>query len=157
MINIKLRTSGKAIIIKNNKLLCSKHQDSNGIYYLIPGGGQNPGENLIQTVKREVFEELSINVEVHAIRWIREYIGKNHEPFEHDSNVHRVEFMFDCAIIGNDDIKMGPEPDLNQIGFEWIDLKNIKNFRIYPSQLKDLLTINPITEESVKDIYLGDI
>jgi ADP-ribose pyrophosphatase YjhB (NUDIX family) len=41
-----IRNSTKAIIIKNGCLLTVKGIDSDGDWYLLPGGGQNPGETL---------------------------------------------------------------------------------------------------------------
>ncbi|SFS80487.1 hypothetical protein SAMN05444972_10842 [Marininema halotolerans] len=49
---MKIRNSAKAILIHENKLLVIKHKDQDGIFYLLPGDGQIPGETLPGTVKR---------------------------------------------------------------------------------------------------------
>jgi 8-oxo-dGTP pyrophosphatase MutT (NUDIX family) len=58
------------------------------------------GEELKDAVARECIEEIGCSVEVKDIIHIREYIGKNHEFAEWDSEVHQVEFYFDCSISG---------------------------------------------------------
>ena len=151
--NIKLRNSAKAIIIRDNNLLCTKHKDIWGIYYLLPGGGLHPGENLVQALKRECMEELSIKIDVGRLRFIREYIGKNHEFMEYDFGMHQVEFMFICDIVGDGNIKMGYEPDSGQIGYEWLPLMRLGEYRIYPSKLRDVIS----EDGFIGGIYLGDV
>lgn len=76
---MNIRNSVKAIIIKDNKILTMKGKDDDGFYYLLPGGGQNHGETMVEALKRECLEEIGCNVEVLHLQIIREYIGKNHE------------------------------------------------------------------------------
>ncbi|MEC1177482.1 NUDIX domain-containing protein [Metasolibacillus meyeri] len=48
-----IRNSAKAIIVKDEKLLAIKIQENGGTYYILPGGGQEHGENLHQALQRE--------------------------------------------------------------------------------------------------------
>ena len=43
---LSIRNSAKAVIVKDEKLLTVKIQENGGIYYILPGGGQEHGENL---------------------------------------------------------------------------------------------------------------
>ncbi len=52
-----IRNAAKAILIHNDKFLLNKCQSKDiGIYYDLPGGGQNPYETMEQAVLREVLE-----------------------------------------------------------------------------------------------------
>lgn len=152
-----IRNSAKAIIIKDKKILLIKGKDDYGYFYILPGGGQESGENLIDTLKRECREELGENavIEIGDIVLIREYIGKNHEFAEYDSHIHQIEFMFFCSI--NDDYipGMGDVPDDMQCGTEWIEIDKLYEIRIYPSVLKK--EINRIIRGERAPVYLGDI
>ncbi len=53
----QIRTSAKAVIIQNGKLLAIKLNDGKEEWYILPGGGQDGEEMLPQTVEREVREE----------------------------------------------------------------------------------------------------
>ena len=53
----QIRTSAKAVIIQNDKLLAIKLNDGKEEWYILPGGGQDCEEMLPQTVEREVREE----------------------------------------------------------------------------------------------------
>ena len=59
-----IRNSAKAIIVKDSKVLLTKNEDNEGVFYLFPGGGQEHGETLPETVKRECLEEIGQQVEV---------------------------------------------------------------------------------------------
>ena len=145
-----VRNSVKAIIIRDNKLLCIKKSDSVGDYFLLPGGGQNKNEIFKDTVKRECLEELGAEISVNNLRYIREYLGKNHE-FKETDNSHQVEFMFNCDLLTEPNFESAHEKDDGQSGIEWIDLDKSNEYRIYP---KDLLNrINRKYEE----VYWGDV
>lgn len=53
-----IRNSAKAIIIQDDELLALKMEDKDGYYFILPGGGQEHGENLHETLKRECKEEM---------------------------------------------------------------------------------------------------
>lgn len=58
----QIRTSAKAVIIQNGKLLAIKLNDGKEEWYILPGGGQDSEEMLPETVEREVREETGIEV-----------------------------------------------------------------------------------------------
>lgn len=53
---MRLRGSVKAVVIQRGYWLVVKKRDYRGMYYSFPGGGQTPGETLVQTVQREMIE-----------------------------------------------------------------------------------------------------
>ncbi|QCR34116.1 NUDIX domain-containing protein [Lysinibacillus sp. SGAir0095] len=151
-----IRNSAKGIIVKDNKLLAIKKEDKDGYYYILPGGGQEHGENLHETLKRECIEEINTEVEIGDLLFIREYIGKNHEHFEFDSNVHQTEYMFLCKLSEESkDIGNGIVPDEGQIGVEWLALKELLDFRLYPQTMRESI-IDYMAGKNLS-VYLGDI
>lgn len=148
-----IRNSAKAIIIENGKILFTKNKDQFGVFYLLPGGGQEREENITEALKRECMEEISAEISVGDIKFIREYIGKNHEFAEWDSEIHQIEYMFECKLISNSELKKGIVPDTMQIGLEWIELSRLGEYRIYPKALKDVINEDGTFKGGV---YLGD-
>ena len=58
-----VRSTAKAIIIDNDKVLLNKCFDkNNGHYYSLPGGGQDKYESIYDAVIRECKEETGYNV-----------------------------------------------------------------------------------------------
>lgn len=151
-----IRNSAKAVIVQQGKLLAIKKQDKDGYYFILPGGGQEHGENLHQTLKRECIEEINAEIEIGDLIFIREYIGKNHEHFEFDSNVHQTEYMFLCTLKeGSENVGNGIIPDDGQIGVEWLHLSELLNFRLYPQTMRKYI-IDYIAGKELP-VYLGDI
>lgn len=149
-----IRNSAKAIIIQNKYILLTTNKDKDGQFFLLPGGGQQPGETLAEAVKRECREEVGVEVEVGRLWLIREYIGKNHEFAAYDHDVHQIEFMFECTLPPGQSPVEGSEPDIWQTGFAWLPLSKLSDYRIYPSQLKDFLGEDAADFEFK---YLGDV
>ena len=75
---MRIRNSVKAIIIRDGKLLCNKNKDDRGVFYCVPGGGQEYQENLHDAVVRECYEEIGARIEVGELLFVRDYIGRNH-------------------------------------------------------------------------------
>ncbi|WP_034759531.1 NUDIX domain-containing protein [Rossellomorea vietnamensis] len=147
-----IRNSAKAIIIKDNKLLLTKNKDEDSIFYLFPGGGQEHGETLHETLKRECLEEIGCEVSVGELIHVREYIGKNHEHAAFDSALHQMEFYFTCTLIHEWNNDQTPSnPDSHQVGVEWIDLSKLKEYRYYPREIESYLV------NKSPRVYLGDI
>jgi len=149
-----IRVSAKAIIVIDNKLLTAKKEDENGFFYTIPGGGQNHSENLEQALIRECLEEISVEIKMKRLLFIRDYIGANHEFPEHAARkVHQLEIMFEAEIISGTP-QNGNEPDNGQLSVEWLPLNELENFRLYP---KALITHLKNFSEFREAVYLGDV
>jgi len=148
-----IRNSAKAIIIKDGHLLAIKHMDDEGPWFALPGGGQDHGETLAQALERECQEEIDIGVHVGKLRYVREYIGKNHEFRDKDVDSHQVEFLFECHLKEDHFPGMGANPDLGQVGIVWLPLAEIESVRIYPKILRNML----VADVKEADIYLGDV
>ncbi|OMF69408.1 NUDIX domain-containing protein [Paenibacillus glucanolyticus] len=148
-----IRNSAKAVIMRNDQILLTKNVDQLGEFYLFPGGGQEKGETLVQAVIRECQEEIGRKVEVLDLLHVREYIGSNHEFAEWDSDVHQVEFYFECCLADVGDTFQGHNPDEYQVGVEWIDLSALNEIRIYPHSL-----VKPLMDQAENSAvcYVGD-
>ena len=149
----KIRNSIKAIIIEDNKLLTIRCEDKNGVFYMLPGGGQQLYELMPDALKRECQEEISCDVVVGKLLYIREYLSDNHEFALEDNGAHQIDFMYECKLKEGSAPKIGSVPDPYQTGVEWLDVSRLMEYRFYPMTLREILMGNPKTE----CIYLGDV
>ena len=151
---MSIRNSAKAIIIAGDKILLTKNKDELGIFYLLPGGGQEKFEDIHEALRRECLEEISCDVEIKDIRFIRDYIGKRHEFAEWDAEIHQTEYMFECALKNNSIPCNGNDPDGMQIDVEWVSLSQLSQVRIYPAVLKEVIHQDGTFDNR---IYLGSV
>jgi 8-oxo-dGTP pyrophosphatase MutT (NUDIX family) len=117
--------------------------DEEGDFFILPGGGQEPGETLAETVQRECREEVGAELVVRELRYVREYLG---------DAPHRVEFIFRCTLVPGSTLGAGSLPDIGQVGPVWLPLAELTGLRFYPSGLRV-----PLADPSQADdaVYLG--
>jgi ADP-ribose pyrophosphatase YjhB (NUDIX family) len=145
-----IRNSAKAVIIQDGRLLTLKCIVQETIFYQLPGGGQRNGETLVEAVKRECREEISAEVEVGDLIFVRDYIGgKSHGP-----DWHQVELMFSCTLSDGVECAPGSEPDATQLAIEWLPLARLDEYPLRPNAL-----IAPLMNSTGQytPVYLGDV
>ena len=151
-----LRNSIKALIIEDGKILLIRNADPLGPFYLLPGGGQLPGETVRETLLRECREELGdgLKLEMGDLSLMREYISTHHEFKDEEEEVHQIELMFRVRLYPGYRAEGPSVPDQHQVGTEWIPLERLKEVRIYPRVLAEIL---PWLDDYRGPIYLGDV
>ena len=159
----RFRNSAKAIIVEDGRLLAICRDDPQwGEWHLLPGGGQEPGETLHDTLRREVFEEAGLTVAIGELVCVREYIGAHHEFADMDSDLHQIELMFLCRRLGDAIPAPGPVPDATQIRVDWLPIDKLDQSAFYPRAIIPLLQSGALA--GVGDgapphsvFYLGDV
>jgi len=150
-----IRNTVRALIIQDGRLLAiKKERPEVGVYYTLPGGAQEIGETIEQTLQRECLEELGIDVAEHKFICIREYISKNHEYSFIMKEVHAVEFIYECRIKATDTF-ISSQADVGQIGTEWIPIEKIKQ-GISESDRLSITYQFPITTNDFLKEYFND-
>jgi 8-oxo-dGTP pyrophosphatase MutT (NUDIX family) len=102
-------------------------------------------------LKRECLEELAVNVIVHDLRFVRDYIRANHPC--HGPDWHQVELMFLCDLEDGAECKAGTAPDTYQEGIEWIPIDRLEEYRLFPKALRKVI---PRMQDAEAPVYLGD-
>ncbi len=146
---IEIVNTAKAVIFDgDNVLLIKKEYEDGSILYTLPGGSQNPGEILQETLIREMVEETAATVNIIELIKVYEY----QQVSKRDSGLikHKVEFAFHCSIEGTYTPILGPHPDPHQTDVTWINKKILSTINLHPHQLKNILL-----HEALPDIYLG--
>ena len=140
-----IRNSAKALVIKDGKMLAIKLKDSDGEWYIMPGGGQDVEELLSSAACREVAEEMGILTESKELLFVVEGL--------HGENFHRVDLVFLCEYIG-DIPNAALHRDTNQIGYDWLDISTLNTQPLYPSKLRR--QIMNYYEGKPYQVYLGN-
>lgn len=133
-----IKNSCKALIVKDGKLLLNRCGGGDGVYYVLPGGGQRCGETMEETVIRECAEETGYRVRV-----LRP-VGMGERIWD---GLHKVYNIFLCEAIG--EAAEATNTDINQEGAEWVDVSSTP--RVYPIMIRRRL--NEMLTGSY--VYLG--
>lgn len=141
----QIRTSAKALIIKDGKMLAIKIKDGEEEWFIMPGGGQEAEETLPETLKREVLEEMGVLVEVKDLVFVIEGV--------HGEDFHRVDMVFLCEYLGQQE-DAERICDTNQAGFKWLDISTLNTAPLYPSKLRR--QIMNLQEGKSYKVYLGN-
>lgn len=145
------RISAKAIVVDDDRILLIKKADADGDYYILPGGGQEHGETLFQTLIREVKEETGYSIQPKDLVFVRDYIGANHEFAKDSSHFHQVELYFEASLM-RDGHSEAYLLDDGQIGVEWLPAVEIQKHRVYPLSLREVIGVRKAPKR-----YLGDV
>ena len=132
-----------AIIKHNNKLLAMKN--NNTPYYYLPGGRVNLHEDTDTAIKRELKEELGIDVEnVKPLWFVQSFFIEDEikEKF-HELCMYYLVDVSDTDLINHERFE-GLETKNNEI-FEWLDIDTIKGQYLYPLFIKE--RINDLPEQ----------
>lgn len=150
----RVRVSIKALVMRDDHLLVTVNTDQTDEFYLLPGGGQEFGESVVEALRRECREEVSLDVEVGELAFVRDYIGAHHEFAEWDSHYHQIELGLWAQPVDPDaEPAVGAVGDEFQIGVRWLPLAELDSAPLYPAALKQWLRL----DADRRPIYLGDV
>ena len=147
-----IRNAARALILKNDKVLMLRKEDSNGTRYALPGGGQETGESLQESLQRECIEEIGSEVIVKELLHVADYFKpRNTNP---PTVRHLVEFLFICEVPDDYQPHNGDNPDKHQVEVVWAELEELSRLPIFPKSLvANLLGM----QGKSRHVYLGSV
>ena len=120
-----MRISSRAVIIENGKVLTMfRRRIKEGVtteYYVIPGGGQDEGETLENTVVRELKEEMNVDIKILG------YLGQSTWK-ESTSNFFHCEIINGRPHLGGEELERMTED--NFYDPRYVDVKLINEIDI---------------------------
>ena len=128
------------LLLKNNKVLLQRPLDETG--YAIPGGHVAFGETNSETLIREFKEEIGADIDVTGLKWVGEiFFPWGNKP------CHQITMFYSISLLDDSSIPLdgkffGIESIENnsfKLEFSWVDLKDLANIELYPTNAKDLL------------------
>jgi len=117
-----------AVILHKGKILMVNHKKQDMSYWLLPGGGIEVGESCEIAIKREMQEELMVDVIVGDIAFVVESIYESR---------HFLQVSFYCQLPHPDKIRLGNDPRI--VGFGFISMLELNNIVVYPDIKSELV------------------
>ena len=140
------------VLIHENRLLVMT--DERSPYYYLPGGRVSMNEESTMAIKREIKEELDVEVEATQLRWIVENFFVEQQSQE---QFHEIGMYYLLQLTEEDILKRGQEFIMNEGGYKklsflWLPLEKIKHLNIYPLFLKERIMNLPQVPEHLVEI-----
>ncbi len=132
-----MRERVTGVIIENGKVLLIQRIKSDTEYFIFPGGGVDAGETFEEALKREVMEELTLEVKKYQFLFTLENISIPPIATMH-TGTRNDPFFLITEYAGNPEIG-GPERERmneqNQYHIVWLDLEKLKTMdNVYPKE-----------------------
>ncbi|XEC97320.1 NUDIX domain-containing protein [Paenibacillus tarimensis] len=151
-----IRVRPTALIIRDGGILLVEYEDQDGIHYNLPGGGAEPGETILEGVKREVIEETMAEVAVGQLAFVYE-CAPHKQSGDYPDAPHTLSLIFECFL------KEGSEPrqpdhtdDSEQSAVKWISIEELDSIILFPNikeQIKEYIS-NSRNIEIIEDYKL---
>ncbi len=138
-----IRPTVRAVIIRDGDVLVQvKQKPGMKPYLTLPGGRQEPGETMAETVGRECLEEIGAQVIVGGLLHVAEVFKRKQGNIR-----HQVEMLFACQVDRDYVPKLGHHPDRSQVATLWASL------RAPPAEFRP--DFAPHLKDSSAPTYLG--
>ena len=130
------------LIVQDNKLLIM--QDQGQSYYYVPGGRIKMNEKSEDAVKREIREELGIEVNISRMLWVNENFFKEETLNE---QFHEICFFYllelkDKEALKEDEFTVDEDGKIHT--YYWKTLEEIKYINLYPQFLSEKIVDLPL-------------
>lgn len=152
-----IRVAARAIIIAQARLLVQYYRNGPDEWCTMPGGGIEKGERLDQGLKREVREELGIEIEAGLLRYVRELRGNQRVRILGNlaPDFHQLEHFFEVLSFRGTP-RMGVKTDDGATEFAWIPLGELAQHKFFPGPLCERLPNDVANGYPAGAVYLGD-
>lgn len=141
---IPMRVRVAAVITRGKEILLVKHQKGDKCYWLLPGGGVEPGEPLHDALKREIREECGMECKVGPLLYIVDSISPEKEK-------HILNIIFQSTPVEQRIEPKSSDSAIVEIKYTTVGL--LKEITLHPPINKEL--ISDLTDGFIGAKYLG--
>ena len=122
---MSIRSAARGLVVDRDWVLPVKSVSKHGVEsYLLPGGGQNQYESILDAVAREVLEESGYRVKPTRLVAVCEqiFLGDPELREKYPDYTHRVHHIFLCELLKRER-ETPTELDLGQAGVTWMSIE----------------------------------
>ena len=123
-----------AIIYNKNKTKILLFRGNERNFYMLPGGKVHELEKSEDAIKREISEETGFRNLKFELVGISEEIVR-----EKERNIHQITFTYKTIFKNDIEKEKFKSIETDWINFEWIDIKELSNYEIHPSNITKLI------------------
>ncbi len=136
-----------AVVIEDGRVLL--HREASQDWWSLPGGRCELMESSARSVRRELREELSIDVKVERLLWIMENFFTHEGRAYHELGFyHLVSLPADRPASIDEECFEGDEEGIRLV-FKWFDIDSLEDVELYPTFLRRALKSIPQGTEHI--------
>lgn len=141
-----------AIIMHNDRVLFERGaDDTRGWWYFLPGGRAELGESSLETIQREMLEELGENAEVERLVFVVENFFVHNDTHHHELGLYFLVHLASSASIYQEQGIFEREEEGRTLIYSWLPLRILDESLVYPVFLKKaLLTLPEQTQHIIQ-------
>ena len=143
--NDSINVRASAIVLEQDRVLFLRYSYPRGTVFCFPGGGLHVGETLAAALRRELREELSIDVEVDQLAYLGDMLATPHYP-------QTVHVVFRARIVGGRPV-LNPQFTTAREAV-WLPIDGLAGKNLYPAINAALIADLSVGE--IQSRYLGD-
>lgn len=111
------------------------HRAVSDVFWALPGGKGEFMEPSQETIKREMKEEIGVDVDILRLLWVTEHFYENEEKKNHEIGLYYLLALpKDSSLLDMEEFT-GNEGKLELI-FKWFCIEQLENVKLYPSFLR---------------------
>lgn len=147
MVNVRL--SIQCVVNSESNVLMVKHRDHDpsnlqGELWVLPGGGVERGEGVMQAAEREVLEETGLSVRAIEVVHLREFEWNPDAPPTGWSSIGRSLEVYVRAEVVSGTVRLGHDPELHQheqvlLDAAWIPIQTLSSVLHFPEYVEVML------------------
>jgi 8-oxo-dGTP diphosphatase len=138
-----IRVAANAVIVRDRRVLLVEFDGGTPTaHFNFPGGGVDLGETLEEAVRREVWEETCLEVNVERLLLVVESVGARNTNLIGGERVrwNEVRFFFLCRPVDPDQEPQQPrQPDGNQSNVVWVGIDQLGHQPLLPQVSHELV------------------
>lgn len=142
-----LRTA--ALIVYQSQILVMR--DTRTPYFYLPGGRVRHGETTEEAIKREIMEELGLNLKIEYLAWIAESFFTEDASREcfHEIGFYYVVDGESESLLERGDTFEFSEKNGSLLSFSWMPFEKVPKAYIYPAFIKKRIMEIPESTEHI--------
>lgn len=119
-------------------------------FWCLPGGRVEMMESAETTIRREMQEELGLEVQVERALWIAENFFEGHQerPYHELGWYFLISLPPGCALLEKQQVVQGVDGE-TQFALRWFPIDALQEVELYPPFLRQRLAALPITLEHI--------
>ena len=130
---------------KKEEILLVQHKKGNRLYWVLPGGRIEYGEDFATCAVRELMEETNLKIEFEKVVFLSEAIAP-------DRSRHIINIYATGKVLGGE-MKIGDEPVLEAVA--WKPIVNLEKVTLYPPVAHEIIKTYKEGFSNIR--YLGNL